>query len=162
MNFILQALSCTIFLNFLNCSKVMGQLCILIQSTWVGLPHSFICTHQAVQNRSLSCSPCTDIQAAPLAARRRSNLHASLSQRCPPLPLLFVSLVSFNCTLLPALFTGPVAAPVPNHSDLVCAQAVWSIHSLVAWASLCMLGLLPLHGGNVPSIGKSISILIIF
>ncbi len=74
------------------------------------------------------------------------------SQRCPPLPLLFVSLVSYNCTLLPAVFT-PVAAPVPNHSHPVCARAVWSLHSLVAWASLC-LGSLPLHGGNVPSVGK--------
>ena len=75
-----------------------------------------------------------------------------LSQRCPPLPLLFVSLVSYNCTLLPALIT-PVAAPVPNHSHPVCARAVWSVHSLVAWASLC-LGSPPLHGGNVPSVGK--------
>ena len=74
------------------------------------------------------------------------------SQRCPPLPLLFVSLVSYNCTLLPAVFT-PVAAPVPNHSHPVCARAAWSLHSLVAWASLC-LGSLPLHGGNVPSVGK--------
>ena len=74
------------------------------------------------------------------------------SQRCSPRPLLFVSLVSYNCTLLPALFT-PVAAPVPNHSHPVCARAVWSVHSLVAWASLC-LGSPPLHGGNVPSVGK--------
>ncbi len=74
------------------------------------------------------------------------------SQRCSPLPLLFVSLVSYNCTLLPALFT-PVAAPVPNHSHPVCARAVWSVHSLVAWASLC-LGSPPLHGGNAPSVGK--------
>ena len=75
------------------------------------------------------------------------------SQRCSPIPLLFVSLVSYKCTLLPALFT-PVAAPVPNHSHPVCARAVWSVHSLVAWASLC-LGSPPLHGGNVPSVGKS-------
>ena len=79
-----------------------------------------------------------------------------VSQRCSPLPLLFVSLVSYNCTLLPALFT-PVAAPVPNHSHPVCARAVWSVHSLVAWASLC-LGSPPLHGGNVPSVGKSFSL----
>ena len=78
------------------------------------------------------------------------------SQRCPPLPLLFVSLVSYNCTLLPALFT-PVVAPVSNHSHPVCARAVWSVHSLVAWASLC-LGSPPLHGGNVPTIGKSCSL----
>ena len=82
------------------------------------------------------------------------------SQRCPPRPLLLVSLVPFNCTLLPALFT-PVAAPVPNHTHPVCARAVWSLHSLVAWASLC-LGSLPLHGGNVPSIGKSISYFLYF
>ena len=74
------------------------------------------------------------------------------SQRCSPLPLLFLSLVSYKCTLLPVLFT-PVAVPVPNHSHPVCARAVWSLHSLVAWASLC-LGSLPLHGGNVPSVGK--------
>ena len=61
-------------------------------------------------------------------------------------------LVSYKCTLLPALFT-PVAAPVPNHSHHVCARAVWSVYSLVAWASLC-LGSPPLHGGNVPSVGK--------
>ena len=77
------------------------------------------------------------------------------SQHRPPLLLLFVSLVHFNCTLLPALFT-PVVAPVSDHFHPVCAWAVWSIHSLVAWASLC-LGSTPLHGGNVPSIGKSIS-----
>ena len=82
------------------------------------------------------------------------------SQRCPPRPLLLVSLVPFNCTLLPAVFT-PVAAPVPNHSHPVCTRAVWSLHSLVAWASLC-LGSLPLHGGNVPAIGKSVSILFYF
>ena len=74
------------------------------------------------------------------------------SQRCSPLPLLFVSRVSYKCTLLHALFT-PVAAPVPNHSHPVCARAVWSLHPLVAWASLC-LGSPPLHGGNVPSVGK--------
>ena len=78
------------------------------------------------------------------------------SQRCSPFPLLFVSLVSYNCTLLPALFT-PVAAPVPNHSHPVCARAKLSVHSLVAWASLC-LGSPPLHGGNVPSVGKSFSL----
>ena len=72
--------------------------------------------------------------------------------RCSPLPLLFVSMVSFNCTLLPALFT-PVVAPVPNHSHHVCARAVWSLHSLVVWASLC-LGSPPLHGGTAPSVGK--------
>ena len=77
---------------------------------------------------------------------------ACLSQRCPPLPLLFVSPGSYKCTLLPALFT-PVAAPFPNHSHPVCARAVWSVHSLVAWASL-FLGSPPLHGGNVPSVGK--------
>ena len=79
-----------------------------------------------------------------------------LSRRCPPLPLLFVFLVS-NCALLPTLFT-PVAAPVPNHFHPVCARAVWSVHSLVAWASLC-LGSPPLHGGNVPSAGKFFSYL---
>ena len=62
-----------------------------------------------------------------------------------------LSLVSYNCTLLPALFT-PVAAPVPNHSHPVCARAAGSVHSLVAWASLC-LGSPPLHGGNVPPVG---------
>ena len=74
------------------------------------------------------------------------------SRRCSPLPFLFVSLVSYICTLLPALFT-PVAAPVPNHSHPVCARAVWSVHALVAWASLC-LGSPTLHGGNAPSVGK--------
>ena len=34
--------------RFKNYSKVMMQLCILILSTWVSLPHSFICTCQAV------------------------------------------------------------------------------------------------------------------
>ena len=72
---------CTIFLKLLNYCKVTATLypqCI----TWVGLPHSFICTRQAVQNRSSAwtCSPCTsncthhtDIRAVPLAARRHSN-----------------------------------------------------------------------------------------
>ncbi len=78
------------------------------------------------------------------------------SQRCSPLPLPFVSLVSYKCSLLPTLFT-PVVAPVPNHSHHVCARAVWSVQSLVAWASLC-LGSPPLHGGNVPSVGKSFSL----
>ena len=35
--------------RFKNYSKVMMQLCILMLSTWVSLPHSFICTCQAVQ-----------------------------------------------------------------------------------------------------------------
>ena len=48
-----------------------------VDGTWVGLPHSFICTRQAVQNRCSAYSPCTS-----KAARRHSNfldLHASVS-----------------------------------------------------------------------------------
>ncbi len=113
-------------------------------------------------DRSSACSPCTSNcpYITPILGQphwlpvdaRISGTCMPLSQRCPPLPLLFVSLVSYNCTLLPALFT-PVVAPVPNHSHPVCARAVWSVHSIVAWASLC-LGSLPLHGGNVPSVDK--------
>ena len=112
---------------------------ILILSTWVGLPHCFICTRQAVQNRSSACSPCTsncthhtDIQAAPLAARRHSNfldLHASVSTLstsstpvCVSAPL---QLYSFSRSLHPS------AAPVPNHSHPACTRAVWSVPLLV-------------------------------
>ena len=38
---------------------LQGHCATLILSTWVGLPHSFICTRQAVKNRSSACSPCT-------------------------------------------------------------------------------------------------------
>ena len=133
----------------------MVQLCILILSTWVGLPHSFICTRQAVQNRCSAYSPCTS-----KAARRHSNfldLHASISTLSTSSTAVCVS---GPLQLYPTLFT-PVVAPVSNHSHPVCAQAVWSVHSLVAWASLC-LGSTPLHGGNVPSISKSIDLYFIF
>ena len=132
------------------------QLCSLILSTWVGLPHSFICTRQAVPTTAqlvvrapqLSIYPPILGQPHRLPADARiSWICMPLSQRCPPLPLLYISLVSYNCTLLPALFT-PVAAPVPNHSHPVCARAAGSVHSLVAWASLC-LGSPPLHGGAI-------------
>ena len=74
----------------------------------------------------------TDTRSAPLVARRRSNflyLHASVSTLLP-LPLLLVSLISYNCTLLLDHFTL-VPASVSCHSHPVGAGRGETVHSLV-------------------------------
>ena len=109
---------------FQSYSKVMGlsslQLCTdsdtihLGRSSSFGLhlytsgspkPHLWLYT----SSHRYSGSPATGCLPTP----RISWTCMLLSYRCPPLPLLFVSLVSFNCTLLPALFT-PVSPTTPN------------------------------------------------
>ena len=132
----------------------------------MGRSSSFICTRQAVQNRSSACSPCTsycthhtDIRAAPLAARRHSNfldLHASVSTLSTSSIHVCVSgplqLYSSSRSLHPSGGTCP--QPLP--SCMCTGGVVRSFTSRLGQP----LGSPPLHGGNVPSIGKSISILI--
>ena len=74
----------------------------------------------------------TDTRSAPLVACWRSNflyLHASVSTLLP-LPLLFVSLISYNCTALLDRFTL-VPAFVSCHSHPVGAGREGTVHSLV-------------------------------
>ena len=105
-----------------------------------GLPHFFMCTFQRVLKLQLSllsvhlynCTHYTDTRSAPLVARRRSNflyLHASVSSLLP-LPLLLVSLISYNCTFLLDHFTL-VPASVSCHSHPVGAGREVSVQSLV-------------------------------
>ena len=112
-----------------------------LRNLW-GLPHFFTCTFQRVLKLQLSqqsvhlydCTHHTDTPSAPLVARRRSNclyLQASVSTLLP-LPLLLVSLISYNCTLLLDHFTL-VPASVSFHSHPVGAGREGPVHSLV-WA----------------------------
>ena len=119
------ALSCTIFLKVLILTLFQSHWATLYcdtNSTLVSLPHSFICPHQTVQNCSSACSPCTsncthytDIQGAPLVARRSSNLHASvstLSISCTPVCLSgLVQLYSASRSLHPSGGTCPQPLP---------------------------------------------------
>ena len=121
---------------------VLIIVCLLKLCTLSGLPYFFMCTFQRVLKLQLSlqsvhlqnCTHHTDTRSAPLVARRRSNFlyqHASVSSLLP-LPLLLVSLISYNCTLLLDHFTL-VPASVSRHSHPVGAGREGTVHFLV-WA----------------------------
>ena len=115
---------------------------ILKLCTLSGLIHFFMYAFLRVLKLQLSwqsvhlvnCTHHTDTRSAPLVASRRSNLlylHASVSMLLP-LPLLLVSLISYNCTLLLDQFTL-VPASVSCHSHPVGTGREGTVHSLV-WA----------------------------
>ena len=130
---------------FQGYSDVLIMVYILKLCTLSGLSHFFMCTFQRVLKLQLrlqyihlyNCTHHTDTRSAPLVARRRSNflyLHASVSSLLP-LPLLLVSLIFYNCTLLLDHFTL-VPASVSCHSHPVGAGREGTVHSLV-W-TICL------------------------
>ena len=131
------------FRRFWHYSKVTEVLAVYSDDLNLGRPSSFLHLYNSEsKNCSSACSPCTSITVhiTPIlgqphwlpADARISWICMPLFQRCQPLPVLFVSLMSCNCALLLDLFTL-VSAPVSCHSHTVGAGREGTVHSLV-WA----------------------------